>query len=158
MNLALAPALFALCAFGPQDDAKQDSSPEDKAETVWEYLVLKYDSNGDARVSEEEYTRGAEHWKRLDKNADGFLDESEFASRGRRGGRRGAAGRRGGGGPRSQAPKAGDKAPDFELVVLPTPKKEGDGKKAAAKSKAEFVKLSSFKGKKPVALIFGSYT
>ena len=39
--------------------------------------------------------------------------------------------------------KAGDAAPDFELKTL-------DGKKS--------VKLSSFRGKRPVALIFGSYT
>ncbi len=39
--------------------------------------------------------------------------------------------------------KAGDMAPDFELKTL-------DGKQT--------VKLSSFRGKKPVALIFGSYT
>ena len=39
--------------------------------------------------------------------------------------------------------KAGDLAPDFELKTL-------DGKRT--------VKLSSFRGKKPVALIFGSYT
>ena len=39
--------------------------------------------------------------------------------------------------------KAGDVAPDFELKTL-------DGKQT--------VKLSSFRGKRPVALIFGSYT
>lgn len=39
--------------------------------------------------------------------------------------------------------KPGDVAPDFSLKTL-------DGKKT--------VKLSSFAGKKPVALVFGSYT
>jgi hypothetical protein len=39
--------------------------------------------------------------------------------------------------------KAGDKAPDFSLKTL-------DGKQT--------VKLSGFQGKKPVALVFGSYT
>ena len=39
--------------------------------------------------------------------------------------------------------KVGDVAPDFTLKTL-------DGKKT--------VKLSSFKGKKPVLLVFGSYT
>ena len=39
--------------------------------------------------------------------------------------------------------KAGDLAPDFELKTL-------DGRQT--------VKLSSFRGQKPVALIFGSYT
>ena len=42
-----------------------------------------------------------------------------------------------------KAPKIGSKAPDFQLKVLNSKKK---------------VKLSQFKGKKPVALIFGSYT
>ena len=41
------------------------------------------------------------------------------------------------------APKAGDTAPDFELYDI-------DGKSS--------VRLSEFRGAKPVALIFGSYT
>ena len=41
------------------------------------------------------------------------------------------------------APKTGDSAPDFELVDV-------RGENA--------VKLSVFRGKKPVVLIFGSYT
>ncbi len=38
----------------------------------------------------------------------------------------------------------GEQAPDFELPMVKSPKKT--------------IKLSSFAGKKPVALIFGSYT
>ncbi len=41
------------------------------------------------------------------------------------------------------APKIGDVAPDFEL-------RDSNGKNP--------VRLSDFKGKRPVALIFGSYT
>ncbi len=41
------------------------------------------------------------------------------------------------------APKAGDEAPDFELCDL---------------SGENPVRLSAFRDKKPVALIFGSYT
>ncbi len=41
------------------------------------------------------------------------------------------------------APKAGDMAPDFEL-------RDPAGKEA--------VRLSSFRGKRPVALVFGSFT
>jgi len=170
MHFAIAPALLALCTLGAQDETKkQDTTPEDRAETVWEYLVLKYDADEDGRVSQKEYTRGEEHWKRLDKNADGFLEGSEFVSEGRRGGgRRGAGGpgRRGpggeGGAPRPEAPKVGEVAPDFELVVLPPKKKDevkkDDKAKTEATPKVELVKLSSFKNKKPVALIFGSYT
>jgi hypothetical protein len=42
-----------------------------------------------------------------------------------------------------QAPKVGDPAPDFELA-------SPDGK--------ETVRLSSFEGRAPVVLVFGSYT
>ena len=41
------------------------------------------------------------------------------------------------------APKEGDEAPDFELCDV-------DGKNP--------VRLSDFRGKKPVALVFGSFT
>ena len=41
------------------------------------------------------------------------------------------------------APAVGEEAPDFELPL------QGDGRR---------VRLSSFRGVKPVALIFGSYT
>ncbi len=44
--------------------------------------------------------------------------------------------------------KVGDKAPDFTLKKL-------DSKKGG---KGETVTLSSFQGKKPVVLFFGSYT
>ena len=54
------------------------------------------------------------------------------------------AGARGAGGqPREGDLKVGDPAPDFELPLL-----GGEGK----------VRLSAFKGDRPVALIFGSYT
>ena len=43
----------------------------------------------------------------------------------------------------SQAPKVGDLAPDFEL-------NDSNGEKT--------IRLSDFRGQKPVALIFGSFT
>ncbi len=43
----------------------------------------------------------------------------------------------------AQAPKAGDLAPDFTLSDI---------------SGTESVTLSDYRGKKPVALVFGSYT
>lgn len=59
------------------------------------------------------------------------------------------------------APKPGDEAPDFELMPL----KFYDFKidetpitKENAGALYQPVKLSSFRGKKPVVLIFGSYT
>jgi hypothetical protein len=154
MLAALAPALIALLVSAWCDDSTLDSRPEDKAETVWEYIVLKYDADGDHSVSRKEYTRDDEHWNRLDTNADGMLDEAEFASRGRPGERRGPGSGRGGERtPWPEAPRAGDTAPDFELVVLPP-----TNKAAGKPPKAELVKLFSFRKKRPVALIFGSYT
>ena len=41
------------------------------------------------------------------------------------------------------APKAGDMAPDFELSDV---------------AGAETIRLSDFRGKRPVALVFGSFT
>ena len=43
----------------------------------------------------------------------------------------------------THAPAVGDEAPDFELPLL---------------SSTESVRLSSFRNRKPVVLIFGSYT
>ena len=43
----------------------------------------------------------------------------------------------------AQAPKAGDAAPDFELLDV---------------TGLHRLKLSDFKGKRPVALMFGSFT
>ena len=88
----------------------------------------------------------------LDKDKNGTLEEGEFYQAGRMGGRRGrggrggrGGGRRGGGGrTESGLPKAGDAAPDFTLPMVDKTDKT--------------VTLSSFSGKKPVALIFGSYT
>lgn len=65
----------------------------------------------------------------LDRDGSGALEAGEL------GGRRGSS---------APTPRAGDPAPDFELAYAKEP-----GKK---------VRLSSFAGKRPVALVFGSYT
>lgn len=53
--------------------------------------------------------------------------------------------------------KVGEMAPDFELprLVLKT---DASGKNVGVISEAETVRLSSFRGKKPVCLIMSSYT
>lgn len=62
------------------------------------------------------------------------------------------------------SPKVGALAPDFELDrledVLDKKKDKKDAEKTAGKAppKPQKVKLSSFRGKQPVVLIFGSYT
>lgn len=81
---------------------------------------------------------------------------------GGRGGRRGGMGGKRGGGRMGadQAPKVGAKAPAFELAELDT--KTGKAKLDPAdpeKKKTLKVKLADLTlAKKPVALVFGSYT
>ncbi len=80
--------------------------------------------------------------------------------RGRRGRRGGMGGRRGGRMGEDKAPKVGAKAPTFELVELDakTGKAKLDPADPAKKKKLK-VKLADLtKAKKPVALVFGSYT
>jgi hypothetical protein len=111
---------------------------------TFKFLTKKYDRNRDGKITWKEYQRDQEKFNSLDADGDGKLTKEDFNSggrgRGRGGGRRGGDRERGAGG----VPKIGDVAPDFELPLAKTPKKS--------------VKLSSFKDKKPVALIFGSYT
>lgn len=52
--------------------------------------------------------------------------------------------------------KVGGTAPDFELPGLTIEKDKDD--KAVGKISEKKVKLSSFRGKKPVFLVFSSYT
>jgi hypothetical protein len=95
-------------------------------------LVRAADEDRDGTVTVKEL----EPWfAKLDTNQDGELagDELPGPPAGGRGATRG--------GP---APQKGDTAPDFDLPVLG--------------SKDKTIKLSSFAGDKPVALIFGSYT
>ena len=56
--------------------------------------------------------------------------------------------------------RVGQLAPDFDLVHMECIKTEGDKGNAATPKKngGDRVKLSSFRGKKPVVLIFSSYT
>jgi hypothetical protein len=117
-------------------------------------LFQQWDQDQDNRVSMEEWQRLFQQW---DANGDGMLTEEEmwegfFRTLGR--GRGGPLG-----GPpnvkppkaderprppqRGEGPKVGEEAPDFTLKTL-----DGEGE----------VTLSSFRGKKPVVLIFGSYT
>lgn len=100
-------------------------------------LAEKYDKDGDGTITSEEYTRDEQRFAAIDRNRDGKLTAADYE------------GRRGGGGGMARPaedslPKAGDRAPDFKL--------------AYAKKKSKLVKLSSFAGKRPVALVFGSYT
>ena len=114
-----------------------------------------FDGDRDGKTTKAEF-EGV--FRKLDRNEDGKLTDNEITTAGgfRRPGSGGGRRRGGGGGdhsgggrqqartPAPKLPKTGDVAPDFELPVLGKEKKS--------------VKLSSLAGKRPVALIFGSYT
>ena len=135
----------------------------------WQLLLSKYDADGDGRVTEKEYPRGKGHFGNLDRNRDRVLTDSDFeGSDWRR-----PAGRRGGGVDRSKKspPKVGAMAPDFELPLVPgtgpPPPGAVESDEGREGTEEDFgkkalpfppIRLSSFRGDMPVALIFGSYT
>ncbi len=153
------------------DGAKVKQEPAPK--TAWELLVTKYDADHDGKITRAEYSKEDKYFLRLDRDEDGVLTEADaklLGGRPKRSGQRGKPAPK----PKVEAAKivvakAGEVAPDFELVALQPAKKAGTSKysggtkkaapgKAVSKIKPKKVKLSSFTGKKPVALIFGSYT
>ncbi|MCA8974608.1 MAG: hypothetical protein KDC98_07790 [Planctomycetes bacterium] len=136
-------------------------------------LLRKYDKNEDGKIDRAEYPRGDTAFGNLDRDGNGAIDEKDLDARPQRtpAGRRGQGRRGAGAGARRPVqpmlPRVGDPAPDFELPFHDAVKASaGDEDTEAAKgkeakgsdAKAETVKLSSFAGNKPVALIFGSYT
>lgn len=183
MKVLLASLLaISASAAAPPGPQTQDPKPAlaDEAKTVWEYLAQRYDKDGDKKISKAEYSRGGDAFQRLDRDGNGFIEaaDTEAAGGGRGRGARGERGQRGQrgqrgegrerGGERPTAPREGEMAPDFELETLYPVKPEADESKAAeaqsqtdeqeAQPMYESTKLSSFQGKRPVALIFGSYT
>ena len=116
--------------------------------SVWGQKFEAADKNGDKRLNVAElkaYTKGRvpgfekfeSLFKAMDKNKDGEIDASEFEERQ-------AALDKVRGWKKVNPPlKVGEVAPTFKLKSL-------DGKSET--------NLASFKGKKPVVLIFGSYT
>jgi len=113
-------------------------------------LLQQYDKDHDGRIQKAEYPRGDAAFRNLDRDGNGVIDATDFdparAPPARPPARPPAprvsppaAGNRA-----AKLPQPGDLAPDFELPML--------GMKGTT------VKLSSFRGDRPVALIFGSYT
>jgi hypothetical protein len=109
---------------------------------VLQKLLQQYDKNKDGKIQKDEYPRTAEAFANLDRDRNGVLDAADFEAGP-------ARGRRDPRGPedKDKLPQVGSQAPDFELPLLGKEGKEG-----------RTVKLSSLRGKQPVALIFGSYT
>ena len=136
--------------------------------SAWGYLKKAYDKDGDGKVARSEYTRDDEHFQRLDKDGDGAITAADFDPSGPKK----LGGRREGGPPgeRGRPAKVGEMAPDFSLEELsgksadekstaPKPTPPGDvGSPPAKEGTPEPIALSSFRGKRPVALVFGSYT
>lgn len=166
MHVSTHCALALALALAPLGDDKDRPAPEEpQAETAWEYLVEKYDADGDGVITRKEYAGPDERWKLLDLDKSGKLDKAEIESRGRVKGANPSK-------KKPKAPKLGRKAPLFELEVLEdvhdlpeeAPKgdtpKEDQGKEDGHKAKEEprTIALADFKGEEPVALIFGSYT
>jgi len=113
--------------------------------------IKAQDKNRDGKITKQEASgQLLQRFNRIDTNGDGVIDQAELKKLAERfRGGRPSGGRPSGGRPSGGRPsfgggaEAGKAAPDFTL-------KSVDGKQT--------VKLSSFAGKKPVALIFGSYT
>ena len=117
------------------------------AGTTPDALFRLLDSNADGKLSKDELQNAGKLLEKLDKNKDGQLDAEELttpAPKRKSAGRPGevitpaAKGER-----QKDKLNAGDPAPDFTLPTVA-------GKQT--------VTLSSFKGQKPVVLIFASYT
>jgi len=104
-----------------------------------EMIVRMLDRNDNDQL---EATDLQEVFLELDADQDKQLGGDELGR-----GQRGRGNRRGGRGDRPQAPEIGDPAPDFDLPFARSPE-----------DLENTVRLSSYAGKKPVALIFGSYT
>ena len=93
-------------------------------------LIRLMDLDNDHKISKEEYTS---FFVEADQDKDGFVTEKEIMVIMKKLGQNQEAG----------SIELGQKASDFTLKSL-------DGKKT--------IKLSDYKGKKPVVLVFGSYT
>ncbi len=128
----------------PNVAANPEARPNQPADNQPALTFQFIDRNRDGKISPTEIEDAMKLMSKLDRNDDGFLDRQEVLQATRRGGRPGeiitpaARGER-----HTDSLAVGDEAPDF---TLPSP----DGKSE--------VKLSSFRGKRPVVLVFSSFT
>lgn len=138
-RLATALAVALLLASTPAQERRRSPYAAADAAALAK-LLTQYDADKDGKVQRTEYPRGDRPFANLDRNQDGAIDAADFLApppkpaevmRQRRT-------------DTARLPKVGDPAPDFELPML--------GMKGAT------WKLSSLRGDRPVALVFGSYT
>lgn len=104
---------------------------------VWRFLAAQYDADHDGRITAPEYTRSHEGFRRLDADHDGAVTRLDFDARYDGVPRQEEAFTWGEGGP-----EVGQPAPEF---TLPT-------------TSGTSLSLASFRGQKPVVLVFGSFT
>ena len=131
MRIMIAALAGSLLVAGVTTGQRQRRS---RGAGTWTFLAKKYDKNQDGKITWAEYARNKDKFQELDTDGDGAISQADFS------GRRNMRRRR----TRAEAPKKGQVAPDFDLPLVKDSKKT--------------IKLSSFRHKKPVALIFGSYT
>jgi hypothetical protein len=142
-------ALASACA-GTRAVKSPERSPGEDA-PAWHFLRERYDADHDGRIARAEYARSPQAFERLDADGDGYVSAADFdpdwdgVPRIAKSGAQKGHGRwigfedfvHGEGGP-----EVGDPAPAFRLAA----------------TTGEEVELAAFRGKKPVALVFGSYT
>ena len=130
--------LFLALCVGACASPQYGGNPDAPA---WRYLCARYDANGDGRIARGEYPRSEHAFQNLDADGDGRVTPLDFAPE--------FDGR-----PRGPwrsldefvygegGPVLGDEAPPFRLES----------------TSAEAFELAAFRGKRPVALVFGSFT
>ncbi len=134
--------VLSLLTWGTLGELGHCQRPAQNTAEVWEFLATKYDRNQDGQLTADEYDRGQAAFSQLDRNRDGVVTAADWSVDSQQAK---AANRKRRQTPSdTAAPAVGQLAPDFELPLV----KDSDRR----------VRLSSFAGQKPVALIFGSYT
>lgn len=79
LGTAALALLAASCAKDPVDGPSEAAlAPKEPLSGVLPYLLNRYDSDGDGRVSSVEHGRTALAFSRLDQNGDGFIDGLDF--------------------------------------------------------------------------------
>jgi len=122
----------------PEAPAPESAPPiaEATVDPVWKFLRERHDADRDGRILPAEYRRSPDAFGRLDIDGDGAVSAADFGPQwSSRPFPKGFVYGVGG-------PEVGDPAPDFHLRA----------------TSGETLALSSFRGKKPVALVFGSFT
>ena len=128
--IALCLSLWAV--YGQE---RRGMEPQQPFANMIRLLMRLMDLNSDGKISEEEYSR---FFADADQDKDGSIVQKEVMELMSRKRQRKSKPEK-----RAETLDMGQEAPDFTLKTL-------DGKKN--------VTLSHFKGKKPVVLVFGSYT